>query len=330
MAFDLAGARQNKRELDRTVRHRDVCRRLMSVPGVGTQTALAFLTSVDKPDRFRRAQDLGPSLGFTPRRYQSGEVDRSGRISKCGDRLTRSLFFEAAGVLLSRSKTHCALRTWATGVWRRSGYSKARVALARKLAVVILTIWRSGSVRATVGLVAFPWTQQESETFARTTDCCCSDTRASHQGRAHDGQIITIRLNLRWTSDGFEIACWDGRAVRVAFALDTCDRDVIAWCASTSGISGEMIRDMMLEAEEKRFGGSSTPKPIQWLSDNGSCYRAQVLFDQSLTFPRYEACVARLRRFVVRFVLINTTWTYVRLVNAVRGTGEPVQAWPRP
>jgi putative transposase len=92
-------------------------------------------------------------------------------------------------------------------------------------------------------------------------------------GRAHDGQIITIRPNLRWTSDGFEIACWDGQVVRVAFALDTCDREVMAWCASTGGISGEMIRDLMLEAVEKRFGAARTPQPIQWLSDNGS-YRA--------------------------------------------------------
>lgn len=93
-------------------------------------------------------------------------------------------------------------------------------------------------------------------------------------GRAHDGQIITIRPNLRWTSDSFEIACWNGQAVRVAFALDTCDREVMAWCASTGGISGEMIRDLMLEAVEKRFGTTVTPHPIQWLSDNGSPYRA--------------------------------------------------------
>jgi transposase len=94
-----------RRALDRAVRQHEVCRRLMSIPGVGTHTALAFVTSVDQLSRFRRAQDLGPFLGLTPRRYQSGEVDRSGRISKCGDRLTRSLLFEAAGVLLTRSKT---------------------------------------------------------------------------------------------------------------------------------------------------------------------------------------------------------------------------------
>jgi transposase InsO family protein len=93
-------------------------------------------------------------------------------------------------------------------------------------------------------------------------------------GRAHDGQIITIRPNLRWTSDGFEIACWNAEAVRVAFALDSCDREVMAWCATTGGISGEMIRDLMLESVERRFGVTRLPQPIQWLSDNGSCYRA--------------------------------------------------------
>ena len=93
-------------------------------------------------------------------------------------------------------------------------------------------------------------------------------------GRAHDGKVITIRPNLRWTSDGFEIACWNGQAVRVAFALDTCDREAMAWRATTGGISGEMIRDLMLECVERRFGCCSVPHPVQWLSDNGSCYRA--------------------------------------------------------
>ena len=98
-------------------------------------------------------------------------------------------------------------------------------------------------------------------------------------GRAHEGRIITIRPNLRWTSDGFEIACWNGEAVRVAFALDTCDREAMAWCASRSGISGQMIRDLMLESVERRFGSGALPQPIQWLSDNGSCYRAHDTID---------------------------------------------------
>ena len=102
-------------------------------------------------------------------------------------------------------------------------------------------------------------------------------------GRAHEGQIITIRPNLRWTSDGLEIACWNGEVVRVAFALDTCDREVMAWCATTGGISGEMIRDLMLESLERRFGRPSAPQPIQWLSDNGSCYRANETIDFAIS-----------------------------------------------
>jgi len=85
-------------------------------------------------------------------------------------------------------------------------------------------------------------------------------------GRAHDGQIITIRPNLRWTSDGCEIACWNGQSVRVAFALDTCDREVMSWNATTGGISGEMIRDLMLKSVERRFDDQQTPHPIEWLS----------------------------------------------------------------
>ena len=98
-------------------------------------------------------------------------------------------------------------------------------------------------------------------------------------GRVHDGRIITIRPNLRWTSDGFEIACWNGEVVRAAFVLDSCDREVMAWCATTGGISGEMIRDLMVESLEKRFGIARAPQPLQWLSDNGSCYRANETID---------------------------------------------------
>ncbi len=98
-------------------------------------------------------------------------------------------------------------------------------------------------------------------------------------GRAHEGKIITLHPNQRWTSDGFEIACSNGEVVRVAFALDTCDREVMGWCTSSVGISGEMIRDLMLDAVERRFAATYTPHPIQWLSDNGSAYRAHETLD---------------------------------------------------
>jgi putative transposase len=94
-------------------------------------------------------------------------------------------------------------------------------------------------------------------------------------GRAHEGQIITIRPNLRWTSDGFEIPCWNSEVVRVAFALDTCDREVMAWQATSDGIDGQLVRDLMLESVEYRFDGANqTSHAIEWLSDNGSAYRA--------------------------------------------------------
>ena len=92
--------------------------------------------------------------------------------------------------------------------------------------------------------------------------------------RAHDGVIRTLHSNTRWCSDGFEIHCWNGEIVRVAFALDTCDREVMSWAASTKGITGEMIRDMMLVAVEQRFASYRAPQYVEWLSDNGSCYTA--------------------------------------------------------
>jgi transposase InsO family protein len=113
-------------------------------------------------------------------------------------------------------------------------------------------------------------------------------------GRAHDGQIITIRPNLRWTSDCFEIPCWNDEVVRVAFALDTCDREAITWCATTAGITGEMVRDLMLEAVEKRFGGTITPQPVQWLSDNGSAYRAH----ETVEFAVHVGLIPCFTRFV--------------------------------
>lgn len=102
-------------------------------------------------------------------------------------------------------------------------------------------------------------------------------TRSTGRGRqpSHDGKVITLRSNLRWCSDVFEISCWNGEALRIAFVLDTCDREVISWVANTRGISGEMVRDLMVEAVEARFGPvPRTPQRIEWLSDNGSCYTA--------------------------------------------------------
>jgi len=110
------------------------------------------------------------------------------------------------------------------------------------------------------------------------------------KGRAHDGVVRTLRSNMRWCSDGFEIACWNGEVVRVAFIEDTCDREIITWAASTRGFSGEMIRDMLLIAVEKRFGAYRAPHRVECLSDNGSCYIAADTIDFALglgLMPRF-------------------------------------------
>ena len=93
--------------------------------------------------------------------------------------------------------------------------------------------------------------------------------------REHDGQVATIRSNCRWCSDALEFTCWNGEVVRLAFALDCHDREAISWVATTAGISGQMIRDMMIRCVEQRFGTIRAPQPVQWLSDNGSIFAAR-------------------------------------------------------
>ena len=120
-------------------------RAFMSVPGIGPMTAFAFLATIDDPSRFRRARAVGAYVGLTPRRYASGEVDWTGRISKCGDTMLRTYLFEAAGVLLTRVQKWCALKAWGLRLAKRSGMKKARTAVARKLAVILLRMWRDGT-----------------------------------------------------------------------------------------------------------------------------------------------------------------------------------------
>lgn len=128
----------------RQVRSDPVCRLLMTVPGIGALSSLAYVTTVEEPSRFARSRAVGAHLGLTPRRYQSGEIDRSGHISRCGDGLARTLMYEAAIVILHRVKRPLHLKAWAEAIEHRSGPGKARVALARKLAVILHSMWRSG------------------------------------------------------------------------------------------------------------------------------------------------------------------------------------------
>jgi transposase len=123
------------------VRGEEVCRRLMSVPGVGPITALAFRATIDRPERFRRSRDVGAHLGLTPARYQSGETDIQGKVSRCGDELARTALYEAAHTLLIRSRKWSALRAWGMKVAKARGMARARVAVARKLAVILHRMW---------------------------------------------------------------------------------------------------------------------------------------------------------------------------------------------
>lgn len=129
-------------DIRRLTRASEACRRLMTVPGVGPITALAFTAAIDDPDRFRRSRDVGAYLGLVPLRHQSGEIDYVGRISKCGDRRLRTLLYEAANVMLTRYKAPLKLKDWALAIAKRSTMRQARVALARRLAVIMHAMMR--------------------------------------------------------------------------------------------------------------------------------------------------------------------------------------------
>lgn len=120
-----------------------VARRLMTIPGVGPIVSLSFIALVDDPSRFSKTSDVGAFLGLTPKRHQSGEMDWSGRVSKCGDAAMRGLLFEAASCVIRQVKRFCSLKSWAVRLAGRRGFRKAAVATARKIAVLMLTLWKT-------------------------------------------------------------------------------------------------------------------------------------------------------------------------------------------
>jgi transposase len=127
------------------VRNDDVCRRLMTVPGVGPVVALTYRATVDVPARFRNSKAVGAVFGLTPSRYQSGEIDRTGGISRCGDEMMRAMLYEAAHIMLVRLAKWSWLKAWAMKIARHRGMKKAIVALARRLAVILHRIWIDGT-----------------------------------------------------------------------------------------------------------------------------------------------------------------------------------------
>lgn len=137
------------------VRADPICRLLMTAPGVGALVSLAFKVAVDDPRRFSRSRDVGAHFGLTPREHSSGERSYQGRISKMGDREVRRLLYVAATRMLRRDTAlWCPLKSWAVRLAQRVGIRKARVALARKLAVVLHAMWSDGQV--------FQWRRSEA------------------------------------------------------------------------------------------------------------------------------------------------------------------------
>ena len=134
------------------VRDDEVCRRLMTIPGVGPVVALTYRATIDVPARFRSSKAVGAVFGLTAAKYQSGEINRSGAISKCGDEMMRVMLYEAAQIMLMRSTKWSWLKAWAMQIARRRGMKKAIVALARRLAVIMHRIWVNGT--------EFRWTRE--------------------------------------------------------------------------------------------------------------------------------------------------------------------------
>ena len=138
-----AQIRRSTKLLAATAEADPITARLMTVPGVGPITALTFKSSIEDPGRFDRGRDAGAFAGLVPRRNQSGERDYKGRISKAGDPMLRSALYEAANNLLARVKRPCALQAWGRRIAETRGGKRARVAVARKLAILLHKLWQS-------------------------------------------------------------------------------------------------------------------------------------------------------------------------------------------
>ena len=140
------------RRLLAVVRDDDVCRRLMTTPGVGPVVALTYRATVDVPARFRKSKSVGAVFGLTCAKYQSGEINRTGAISRCGDEMMRVMLYEAAQTMLVVSTKWSWLKAWAMKIAKNRGMKKAIVALARRLAVIMHRIWLDGT--------EFRWTRE--------------------------------------------------------------------------------------------------------------------------------------------------------------------------
>lgn len=152
------------KQVEAAAKSAPICRRLMTVPGIGPIVALSFMTAVDNPFRFSNASDVGAYFGLTPRQYQSGDIDIRGNASRRGDIMTRSHLIQAATVLLVSTQKWCTLRAWGMKIAKKHGMGKARIALARKMSSILWLMWTREQ--------DFNWTANAipPQTAAGTTD----------------------------------------------------------------------------------------------------------------------------------------------------------------
>jgi transposase len=144
-------AKEGRRALRRTLEEDEICRRLMTIPGVGPLVAITFKSAIDDPGRIAKSKTVGALFGLVAKKYQSGERDVAGGITRTGDESVRTALSEAANVMLTRTTRFSSLKRWALEVAKRRGLKRARVALARKLGVVLHRIWVDGTT--------FRWTK---------------------------------------------------------------------------------------------------------------------------------------------------------------------------
>jgi transposase len=137
------------------VKEDQTCRRFMTVPGIGVVNALAFKCTLDDPKRFKRSRNVGVHLGLTPKKYASGEIDYNGHITKCGDLMLRNYLYEAAQVLLTRVTRWSALKSWGVRLAKRGSFKKACIAVARRLAIILHSMWVNGT--------EFHWGKEEAK-----------------------------------------------------------------------------------------------------------------------------------------------------------------------
>jgi transposase len=138
----------------RIVRQDEVCRRFMTTPSVGAIVAITYKSALDDPHRITKSKNAGPLFGLTPSRYKSGETDISGSITRVGDEMVRTALYEAANVLLLPQTRFSQLKRWGLEVAKRRGNKRARVAVARKLAVILHRMWIDGTT--------FRWSKTEA------------------------------------------------------------------------------------------------------------------------------------------------------------------------